>query len=476
MSALKELEPQNVWQIFDLVCSIPHISKHEAVLAAELAKLAENAGLPVIQDAAGNLIIKRPAAAGFENAPEVILQAHMDMVPASVGEFDFINCAITPYIEDGWVKAKGTTLGSDNGIGVAFALSVIMDKDYSCGPLTVLLTVDEEAGMSGARNIAPEYLQGKYLLNLDGSDNGFCIGCAGGARQETTFTPEYEAAPSGIPVKITVDGLPGGHSGTCIHGARGNAIKFLAEFLDQQPEIRLASLSGGTADNAIPYFAEAVGISSKSPDELQKAADAALLLIKAECPNAKDMTLTVTPAEMPTEVWQEKFSKDILSALLLIPNEVMEFDDTLGIVKTSSNLATLRTIDRKVIIRTSQRSLVDEDRDNICQVISAHFKLFGGESALGDVYPATPPKKDSTLLKKAMECAEEIGKTSNQPYAVHAGLESGWFFQKNPALEIISCGPVHTGFHTPNEKLNIESVGEFDGFLRALLVKLAKTL
>jgi dipeptidase D len=474
MSELSKLEPQNVWQIFDLVCSIPHISKHEAVLAAELEKLATGAGLEVIQDTTGNLIIKRPAAPGFENAPRIIIQAHMDMVPASSGEFDFINCAITPYIEDGWVKAKNTTLGSDNGIGVAFALSLIMDKNYSCGALTVILTVDEEAGMSGARNLAPEHLDGKYLLNLDGSDNGFCIGCAGGARQEITFIPEYEAAPSGNPVKITVDGLPGGHSGTCIHGARGNAIKFLAEFLDQQPEIRLASLTGGTADNAIPYFAEAVGVSSKSIDELQQAANAALLLIKADCPNAKDMTLTIAPAEMPVKVWQEKFSKDILSALLLVPNEVMEFDDALGIVKTSSNLATIRTLDREVVIRTSQRSLVDEERDNICQVIAAHFKLFGGESEMGDVYPATPPKNDSTLLKKAIECGEEIGRDSNYPYAVHAGLESGWFFQKNPALEIISCGPSHTGFHTPDEKLEIASVGEFDRFLRALLLKLAK--
>ena len=474
MSEISKLAPQKVWEIFDLICSVPHISKHEALLAAKLEKLAKDAGLEVIQDITGNLIIKRPAAPGFENAPRIIIQAHMDMVPASNGEFDFINCAITPYIEDGWVKAENTTLGSDNGIGVALALSIIMDKDYSCGALTVILTVDEEAGMSGARNLAPEFLQGKYLLNLDGSDNGFCIGCAGGARQETTFTPEFTAVPAGNAVKITLNGLPGGHSGSCIHENRGNALKFLAEFLDRQPEISLASINGGTADNAIPYFAEATGVCDKSIDELQKLADAFVLTIKADCPNAKDMTLTISGSDMPSKVWTGKFAGDLLSAMILVPNEVIDFNDELGIPQTSSNLATIRTLTDKIVIRTSQRSMSDEERDNICDVIKAHFALFNGVSELGDVYPATPTKTDSQLLKTAMACVAESGKKSVAPYAIHAGLESGWFFRKNPALEIITCGPEHTGFHTPDEKLNIASVGEFDRFLRTLILKLAE--
>ena len=190
MSEISKLEPQKVWEIFDLICSIPHISKHEAALAEKLMALAKDAGLQVIQDETGNVIIKRPAAKGFENAEPVILQAHLDMVPASTGDFDFINCAITPRITGEWVMATNTTLGSDDGIGVAQAMAIVLDKDFQCGPLTVILTVDEEAGMSGAANLAPEHLQGRYLLNLDGSDNGFCIGCAGGARQEITFTPD----------------------------------------------------------------------------------------------------------------------------------------------------------------------------------------------------------------------------------------------------------------------------------------------
>ncbi|MBE6357890.1 MAG: aminoacyl-histidine dipeptidase [Lentisphaerae bacterium] len=473
MSEISKLTPQSVWEIFDLICSIPHISKHEAAVAAALAEKAADAGLKVIQDETGNLIIHRPASSGMENAEPVIMQAHMDMVPASEGEFDFINTPITPYIDGEWVKARGTTLGSDDGIGVALALSVIMDKEFRCGALTVILTVDEEAGMSGAAALAPEYLQGKYLVNLDGSDNGFCIGCAGGARLETVFTPEYDTSVSGHAVKVTLSGLPGGHSGLCIHENRGNALKFLAEFLDQQNGLRLNSFTGGTADNAIPYFAAAEGIAAVSAGELQQLADAYTMLIKADCSNAKDMVIKVESIAAPEKVWTAKFTKELLSAMILVPNEVMDFADTLNIVKTSSNLATVRTLADKVVIRSTQRSLADSDREAITNAIIAHFELFHGVSTMGDTYPATPPKTDSLLLKTAQKCADKLGKRS-VAYAIHAGLESGWFSMKNPDLEIISCGPDHDNYHTPNEQLRIKSVGEADRFLRDLLLELAK--
>ncbi|MBE6364869.1 MAG: aminoacyl-histidine dipeptidase [Lentisphaerae bacterium] len=473
MSEISKLEPQKVWEIFDLICSIPHISKHEAALAEKLMELAGNAGLQVIQDETGNVIIKRPAAKGFENAEPVILQAHLDMVPASTGDFDFINCAITPRITGEWVMATNTTLGSDDGIGVAQAMAIVLDKDFQCGPLTVILTVDEEAGMSGAANLAPEHLQGRYLLNLDGSDNGFCIGCAGGARQEITFTPEYEPTVTGQAVKITVDGLPGGHSGLCIHENRGNALKIMAEFLEQN-DIRIASFNGGTADNAIAYFAEAVGISGKTVAGLQAAADAYTLLTRAELPAAKNLVIRVEAiSDAPQKVWQKTFAADLLSAMMLVPNEVIDFDDELDIVKTSSNLATIRTYDDKIVIRTSQRSLVDSDREKISETIAAHFRLFNGKSEMGDVYPATPPEMDSQLLQTAVKCAGNLQKNAT-PYAIHAGLESGWFSRKNPALEIISCGPEHHDYHTPEEKLNIASVARFDTFLRQLIRMLAE--
>ncbi|MBE6377632.1 MAG: aminoacyl-histidine dipeptidase [Lentisphaerae bacterium] len=474
MSEISALEPKKVWYFFDLLCSVPHISKHEAAAAEKFAAEAEKAGLEVIRDNGGNVIIKRPASEGFEDAPRIIMQAHMDMVPASEGEFDFINTPITPYIDGDWVKAKGTTLGADDGIGVANAMAVITDKDFKCGALTVILTADEEAGMSGARQLDPAHLEGRYMLNLDGGDKGFCIACAGGLRQETTFSAEYVPAPAGETVKITVGGLPGGHSGGCIHEDRGNALKFLADCLDCQSDIHVAAMDGGSADNVIPAGAVALAVTDKPLETVQKQLDAYALMLKKECEGAKNVTLTVEKADKKlTQVWSEKFRSDLLSAMILIPNGVMDFDDDLGIVKTSSNLATIATAGDKVIIRTSQRSLSDESRQEIAARIRTHFELFGGTSQPQAEYPATPPKKDSSLLKKAVECAEKRGKRA-VPYAIHAGLETGWFSMKNPAIEIISCGPAHTDLHTPNEKLNIPSVGEFDKFLRELLAALAK--
>ncbi|MBO5668652.1 MAG: beta-Ala-His dipeptidase [Lentisphaeria bacterium] len=473
MSEISSLAPQAVWQIFDMICSVPHISKHEAALSAKLAALAREAGLTVITDEYHNLVIRRAAAAGWKNAPGIILQAHMDMVPASEGEFDFINTPITPYIADGFVRARGTTLGADDGIGAAHALAVILDKDFRCGELTVILTTDEEAGMSGARNLAPEHLQKKYMINLDTGGKGFCIGCAGGARQKFIFKSVFSPAVSGNPVKITVSGLPGGHSGCCIHENRGNALKFIAEFAGQQPDLYLSAIDGGTADNAIPDSVQATGIFAGPIDKLQKSADAFALLLKKELPAAAGLSIAVVPAEMPQMVWEKMFQQELLNAMMLVPDGPLGFDEELQIVKTSSNLATIRTTAQEVIIKTSQRSLDDGCRDDICAAIRTHFELFNACCEIGDIYPATPPKKDSELLKIAMKCAEKSGR-GGEAYAIHAGLESGWFSVKNPELEIISCGPDHTDYHTPYEKLEIASVKVFDGFLRELIRELGK--
>lgn len=475
MSEISTLEPANVWQIFDLICSVPHISKHEAALADKIAALAENSGLPVIRDTTGNLIISRPPAPGWENAPAVIIQAHIDMVPASDGEFDFINTPITPYIDGEYVRARGTTLGADDGIGVAHALAVILDKNFQCGKLSVILTVDEETGMTGASELDTGFLDAQYLLNLDGSDHGFCIGCAGGARQEITFTAGKMPAPAGNPVKITVSGLPGGHSGTCIHENRGNALKIIAEFLDTLPDVHLAELNGGVVDNAIPDSVEAWAVSEKTPEELQELAEAFTFVTAKEYILTENLAVKVTPAAMPEKVWSPDFQQNILNSMLLVPNGALDFDDTLKIVKTSSNLAVIKSSakDDTVLIRTSQRSLVDSCRDTVCEVIRTHFELFHGTSKISGRYPATPPKTDSTLLKTATECARKFNR-SELAYAVHAGLESGWFSVKNPALEIISTGPDYTEFHTPQEKVRIASVAEFDLFLRHLLLELGK--
>lgn len=475
MSEITALAPQGVWKIFDLICSTPHISNHEAALVDKLSALAENAGLQVIRDSFDNLIIHRPPAPGWENVPRIIMQAHTDMVPASDKEFDFINTPISPFIDGEYVRADGTTLGADDGIGVAHALAVILDKEFQCGPLTVILTADEESGMSGARELAPEHLKSKYLLNLDGSDRGFCIGCAGGARQIFTFSARHTTPKAGHPVLISVSGLPGGHSGTCIHENRGNALKIIADFLDSFSDIQLAQINGGNADNAIPDSVEAWAVSEKSPEELQQLADAFTFVNAKEYVLAENLEVKVVPHVMPELVWESEFQKNVLNSMLLVPNGALDFDDELKIVKTSSNLASIRSTvgGEKVQIRTNQRSTVDSCRDKICEVIRTHFELFNAASEINGIYPATPPQLESTLLKTAVECAGKSGR-SQLAYAVHAGLESGWFSLKNPELEIISCGPGYDDIHTPQERLHIGSVGEFDTFLRALICELGK--
>ncbi|MBE6389712.1 MAG: aminoacyl-histidine dipeptidase [Lentisphaerae bacterium] len=473
MSEISSLAPQNVWQIFDLICSIPHISGHETRLAEKLTALAREAGLSVLRDDTGNLIIEKPAAAGWENAPRIILQAHMDMVPASDRDFDFLNTPISPVIDGDYVRACGTTLGSDDGIGVALALSVILDREFHCGALTVILTVDEEVGLGGARGISPEHLKGRYLINLDGSDDGFCIGCAGGCRQSFTFRSTFSQTFSGIPVQITLSGLPGGHSGLCIHENRGNALKFMAEFVDQQPELQLFSFDGGKADNAIPDSAQVKGVYNGTVADLQKSADAFCLILKNELPPAVTPEIKVELTAAPQVIWDKTFRQNLLNALILVPNGALDFDDELQIVKTSSNLAAIETTPEKVIIKTSQRSLSDECRDNISAAVKTHFELFHAAGETGNVYPATTPATDSTLLKTAIACARELNRP-DRAYAIHAGLESGWFSAKNPDLEIISCGPEHYDFHTPYEKLNIASVGKADHFLRTIICKLGR--
>lgn len=472
MSEICKLEPQSVWKFFDLICSIPHPSGHENALAEKLCAVAREAGLTARRDESGNVRIDRPAAPGFEQLPTVILQGHLDMVPASDHEFDFLTEPVTPRIDGQWVTACGTTLGADNGIGVAHALAILCDKDLKCGALAGLFTVNEETGLLGAAALPPEFLAGKYLLNCDNGDRrSFSIGCAGGARQIITFTPSWTMA-KGHGVKLTLSGLKGGHSGTCIHLERGNAIKSLAEFLDLYPEISLASITSGTVDNAIPAEAAAYGASELPPAELQQFADAFVMAVKADSPNAAGLCLTVTAADTPEKVWTADFRARITAALALTPDGAFEMSENFDAVRDSSNLAIVRCSENQVEIRTSQRSLVDAERDRVCGMIASHFATFGGTAAIGNVYPASTPKPQSHLL----DLAVAVRKRMNVPVelqVIHAGLESGWFALKNPDLEIISCGPYMELCHTPQERLEISSVAEFDRFIRLLLADIA---
>lgn len=472
MSEITLLEPRAVWKYFDMICSVPHPSGYEKALAQRLKDAALAAGLSVRQDKAGNLRIDRPAAAGFENVPAVILQGHLDMVPESDHPFDFLASAVTPRIDGDWVAACGTTLGADNGIGVAHAMALLCDKELQCCALAGVFTVEEETGMGGAAAIAPEFLQGKYLLNCDNDSSGeFCIGCAGGARQVFRFVPKWQI-PDGSGVSLNLSGLPGGHSGSCIHLDRGNAIRFMAEFLDMHPEIGVASFSAGKVDNAIPAECRVAGSSTLTVPELQRLADAFVLLVQQECRNAGNMRIEVAPAVLPEAVWQDDFRQRVISALALVPDGVLAFSEKYQVVRDSSNLATVASGKESVVITTSQRSIVDAERDNICALIKEHFVMFGAEAEKGAVYPATTPRENPVLLNMALQVRKNMSLSAGVR-VIHAGLESGWFSIKNPDLEIISCGPHIEDYHTPGEKVSISSVQEFDRFLRLLLREIA---
>ena len=466
MKTLHELAPHDVWKFFDLVCSIPHPSGSEAALADKLSQVAIENDLTVSRDAAGNLRIQRPAAAGLETRPAVLLQAHMDMVPlADDPGFDFRTTPVTPYVEGDWIRARGTTLGADNGIGVALAMAALCDKNLKCGPLAAIFTVDEEVGLTGAAALDAEMLAGKYLINLDGGPDGdACIGCAGGARMEFIFVPEFKTA-AGIPVEITLSGMRGGHSGICIHEKRGNAVKALADFLLEHPEFEIAAFNAGGADNAIPGEGRVCGCFPGNIEELSRCAELYAVLLRKEL-DVADLKLDVAPAQTEiSQVWQPEFQRRVLSALSLVPNGVLEMDDDLQIVRTSSNLAAVFSGDERVTVRTSQRSLDDEQREHCSAMLSAHFESFGASAQIGNCYPGWKPMPESRLTRLCADIWERFAGTAMTLRAIHAGLETGAFSKKNPELELISIGPEAHGCHTPQEHLSVSSTIRFYDYL-----------
>ena len=473
MKTLNELAPHNVWKFFDLVCSIPHPSGHEAALAAELERIAREHNFAVSRDAAGNLRIDRPAAAGFENSPVILLQAHLDMVPlADDPAFDFTAQPIPVFVDGDWVRAKGTTLGADNGIGVALAMALLWDENLKCGPLAAVFTVDEEVGLTGAAALDDTMLAGDCLINLDGGPDGdACIGCAGGGRTEFDFTPEY-TAPAGIPVEITLSGMKGGHSGICIHENRGNALKVLADFVLAQPEISVSQFVGGTADNAIPGEGRIGGYFTGDIEELRRsAAICAVMLRKKFAMDEIKLEITEAGSAVP-QVWTPEFQHNVLSAVSMAPNGVLEMDEKLQIVRTSSNLAAIFSEKEKIRIRTSQRSLVDELREKAAAMLCAHFESFGAVSRTGNCYPGWKPCPDSRLTGVCMAVWKELSGKPMTVRAIHAGLETGAFSRKNPQLEMISIGPEAHGCHTPQEHLSVSSTIRFYNYLIGVITAL----
>ncbi len=479
-SDITGLKPSLLWQHFAEICKVPHCSKEEEKLARYVISAAEAKGCDYDQDDAGNVVIKVPATPGFEKAPTVVLQGHLDMVceKNSDVDFDFSCDAIDAHVEDGWVTATGTTLGADNGIGMAAALAVMDDKDAIHGPLELLFTTDEETGLNGANSLQPGFLKGRILLNLDSEEEGaFSIGCAGGADSEIVLSVKRENAPGGTGYKIMLSGLRGGHSGIDIHTQRGNATQLLARLLYQlKPSVQLVSIEGGSKHNAIPREAWARVFTSADKAELEKALTERLDAIRFEYKAVeKDMKLTVQSADVNEQPLTADSQGKFLSMLVGLPHGVESMSQEIpGLVETSTNLAIVKTMQEEASVYTSTRSSILSALEALRRKIEAIGTLAGGKINHLEGYPAWTPNLDSAILKTMKGIYKEVTGREAKVEAIHAGLECGIIGEKYPGMDMISFGPDLENPHSPDERVGIESVGRFYKLLIKTLESLAK--
>ncbi|WP_058912004.1 cytosol nonspecific dipeptidase [Entomohabitans teleogrylli] len=479
MSELSQLSPQPLWDIFAKICSIPHPSYHEEQLAAHIVGWAQEKGLHVERDSVGNILIRKGATAGMENRKPVVLQAHLDMVPQKNNDtvHDFTKDPIQPYIDGEWVKARGTTLGADNGIGMASALAVLADDSVAHGPLEVLLTMTEEAGMDGAFGLQAGWLQADILINTDSEEEGeIYMGCAGGIDFITTLKLEREAVPAGYQAfKITLKGLKGGHSGGEIHLGLGNANKLLARFLfDHAAELdaRLVDFSGGTLRNAIPREAFAtLAVPANKAAQLKTLASAYLDVLKNElAEKEKNLTLLVEEGAADKPALSAKSRDTFINLLNATPNGVIRNSDVAkGVVETSLNVGVVTMDDGQAEIICLIRSLIDSGKDYVVGMLESLGRLAGANTAPKGGYPGWQPDAFSPVMHLVRETYQRLFNKTPNIQVIHAGLECGLFKKPYPEMDMVSIGPTITGPHSPDEQVHIESVGHYWTLLTELL-------
>jgi dipeptidase D len=469
---LAQLKPQPLFNYFEEICQVPRPSKKEEKIRQFLLGFAKANDLEAKTDDAGNVLISKPATPGREGAPVVILQTHMDMVceKNSDKEFDFDNDAIEPVITDGWIKANGTTLGADCGIGIAAQLAVLTSAEIKHGPLECLITVDEETGLTGAFSLKPGFMTGAVLLNLDSEDEGeIFIGCAGGVDTVAAFSYEKEAVPANaVPLKLKVSGLLGGHSGDDIHKNRGNANKILNRFLwkaDKNFDLRLADFNGGNLRNAIAREAFAVVVVPENEKEKliknfgEYAGEVGFEYERAD-PGLK---LTAEGSEMPEFIIDKETQYNLLNAINGCAHGVLEMSTRMeGMVETSANLASVKFIEgHKIHIATSQRSELESRKYMAAEMVESVFKLAGAEVIHSDGYPGWTPNPDSEVLKVTVGSYKKLFGVEPVVRSIHAGLECGLFLEKYPGLDMVSFGPTIKGAHSPDERLDIHTTEKF---------------
>ncbi len=481
---MKTLEPKEVFGIFQQITQVPRPSKHEEQIGAWLVKFAKEHNLDYTQDEAGNVVMRCPATAGYESHDGVILQAHMDMVCEKNNdvEHDFMTQGIETYIDGDYIKARGTTLGGDDGIGMAMALAALTSKTLQHPALEALFTVDEETGLTGAFKLGDGILKGKKLINLDSEDDGqIFIGCAGGI--DTLAKLYYDAEEvkklkgegAGLfAARVRIGGLMGGHSGDDINKGRANANKLLVRYLfniSKQTDLRISAINGGNLRNAIAREAEAlITVPFAYKEQLRIELNKFIAEAEAEYKEAeKDMSITLESEALPDTLMPKDVSEKLILSLYACPHGVYAMSkDMPGLVETSTNLASVKTLPHSstqengaekamIVINTSQRSSVESQKHNLKNMVECALRLSGAEATHGDGYPGWKPNVHSELLEVTRKAYIDITGTEPEVKAIHAGLECGLFLEKYPWLDMVSIGPQMSGVHSPSEQLSISS-------------------
>jgi dipeptidase D len=477
------MESKRVFDIFAEICKVPRPSKHEERISRWLQDFAAANGIECVADEAMNVIMRVPATPGYEDHEGVILQAHMDMVCEKNGDVqhDFMNDPIETYIDGEWLKAKGTTLGADNGIGIAMALAAITDKELPHPAIECLFTVDEETGLTGAMKLQDGMLKGKRLINLDSEDDGqIFIGCAGGI--DTLAKMHYEPQIINhksqiinvIPIRLSVSGLQGGHSGDDINKGRANANQFIVWFLARiwpQTEVQLASINGGNLRNAIAREAEAViTVPMAFKEDIRIAWNHFVAQMEGVFGEVeKDMRLELETCDMPDTFVPADKAYRLIMALCECPHGMIAMSkDMPGLVETSTNLASIKMKSQElsansqeyfIEINTSQRSSIEASKHHLKWAVEQALALACDEVTHGDGYPGWAPNPKSELLESVKKAYVDLYKAEPQVLAIHAGLECGLFLEKYPYLDMVSIGPQMYGVHSPQERLSIPSTG-----------------
>jgi len=466
-----KLQPAIVWQYFKEILEIPRPSKKEEKIIAYLLKFGNDHNLETIQDEIGNVLIRKTATAGMENRKSVVLQSHIDMVCEKNSDkvHDFDNDPIESIIDGDWVTANDTTLGADDGIGVAAQLAILASSDIKHGPIECLFTIDEETGLTGAFGLKPGFLQSSILLNLDSEDEGqLFIGCAGGQDTQAWLPFDYEESPiKHKAFKIMVSGLKGGHSGDEINKGHANANKILNRFLwcnKDEFDIKLNTFDGGNLRNAIAREAFAIVL---IPENHTKSIIDAIAdfksMSRAEFSITEPMMeITITEVLLPEVIIDNESFDEMVNAIYACPHGVIAMSQSIDdFVETSTNLASVKFLEDEILITTSQRSSVESEKQDITNMVTSVFKLAGARTKTSDGYPGWKPNPDSDIVRITVDSYKKLFRNDPEVLAIHAGLECGLIGDKYPEMDMISFGPTIKRAHSPEEKIEIETVIKF---------------